>query len=61
MEFIIFKYNKRIWHIKTSTIIQVLSMLEKQEIKFESLNQIKKLMKKYKLFNRLFLENLFKI
>jgi hypothetical protein len=49
------------YDIEIEKILFVLSKLENKEIKFESFEQIKKLMKKYKLFDEYFLKNINKL
>ena len=49
------------YDIEIEKILFVLSKLENKEINFESLEQIKKLMKKYKLFDEYFLKNINKL
>lgn len=49
------------YDIKIDKILFILSKLENKNIKFESFEQIEKLMKKYKLFDEYFLDNINKL
>lgn len=56
-----FRDEIRSYDIEIDKLIFVLSKLENKEIIFESPEQIKKLMKKYKLLDEYFLKNINKL
>ena len=55
------KRKPNIYEIKIDNLLFILSNFENKRLEFENLCQIKKLMKKYKLYNKFFLENLAKL
>ena len=55
------KRNSQIYEIEEDNLFFVLSKLENKKIEFENNNQIKKLMNKYKLYDKMFLENISKL
>ena len=54
------KRKSKIYEIKIDNLLFILSNFENKKVEFESVCQIKKLMKKYKLHDKMFLENLAK-
>ena len=65
METIYIKYPKKrkscIYELEISKLLFLFSNFENKKIEFQSFNQIKKLMKKYKLYDKMFLENFSKL
>ena len=55
------KRKPNIYEIKIDNLLFILSNFENKRLEFENIYQIKKLMKKYKLYNKFFLENLAKL
>ena len=55
------KRKPQIYEIETGKMLFILSKLENKKVEFQNINQIQKLMKKYRLFDKIFLENISKL
>ena len=60
-DFILIYYAKKSYQIKVGLLFEVFSMFYEKKFSEMSYNQIKKLMKKHKLFDKVFLDNIVKI